>query len=170
MSRAVHATVSSVGSDPVQRTLILLSILSFTTLSHRGTLSSTPSASGMLARSRIACRPCPFVRTLATTARVLPSSAYSSSSAVQGPATSSTPQDVTEGERNALDAALRVDQAGEIAANYIYMGQHFVLGRDRKVGPLIEVSCPASALRLHVVAYCETHGRICGNKRRNIWT
>ncbi|QRW27644.1 ubiquinone biosynthesis monooxygenase COQ7 [Rhizoctonia solani] len=31
-----------------------------------------------------------------------------------------------------LEAALRVDQAGEVAANYIYMGQMAVLGSDRR--------------------------------------
>jgi len=36
-----------------------------------------------------------------------------------------------------LESALRVDQAGEIAANYIYKGQIAVLGRDRQVGSLI---------------------------------
>jgi ubiquinone biosynthesis monooxygenase Coq7 len=33
-----------------------------------------------------------------------------------------------------------VDQAGEIAANWIYRGQFAVLGRDPRVGPLIQVS------------------------------
>jgi len=33
---------------------------------------------------------------------------------------------------------MRVDQAGELAANAIYRGQLFVLGRDPKVGPIIQ--------------------------------
>lgn len=81
-----------------------------------------------------------FFRTLTTATRVLPSSAYTSPGATQDTSTSSTPQDLTQQERNAIDAALRVDQAGEVAANYIYMGQYAVLGRDRKFGPLIGVS------------------------------
>jgi ubiquinone biosynthesis monooxygenase Coq7 len=78
---------------------------------------------------------------------------YSSSSVKQGlassvyveqrpsfsPATHETPSDLTRPEREALEAALRVDQAGEVAANYIYMGQLAVLGRDPRVGPLIQV-------------------------------
>jgi ubiquinone biosynthesis monooxygenase Coq7 len=78
---------------------------------------------------------------------------YSSSSVNQGlassvyvdqrlpfsPATHETPIDLTRPEREALEAALQVDQAGEVAANYIYMGQLAVLGRDPRVGPLIQV-------------------------------
>lgn len=51
-----------------------------------------------------------------------------------------TPSDLTASERNALEGALRVDQAGEIAANYIYQGQMAVLGRDKHLGPLIQAS------------------------------
>jgi 3-demethoxyubiquinol 3-hydroxylase len=79
-------------------------------------------------------------RTLTTAARTLPSSAYTSTSQARDPSTSGTPEDLTGTQRNALDAALRVDQAGEIAANYIYMGQLAVLRRDRVSGPLIQVS------------------------------
>ena len=87
-------------------------------------------------------------RSLTTATRTLPSSAYTAPSTTQCSATSSAPEDITEAERCAVDAALRVDQAGEVAANYIYMGQHAVLGRDRKVGPLIEVrhSIPVSVV------------------------
>ncbi|KAH8829689.1 ubiquinone biosynthesis protein COQ7-domain-containing protein [Flagelloscypha sp. PMI_526] len=52
-------------------------------------------------------------------------------------ATQQTPTDLSANERATLDAALRVDQAGEIAANWIYRGQYFVLGNDVKAGPLI---------------------------------
>ena len=34
---------------------------------------------------------------------------------------------------------VRVDQAGEIGANWIYKGQMAVLGKDKKVGPIIQV-------------------------------
>ena len=74
------------------------------------------------------------------TSRVLPSAAYTNSQGAQHISTSSTPRDITKGQRDALDAALRIDQAGEVAANWIYMGQLAVLGRDRVVGPLIQVS------------------------------
>ncbi|OBZ75436.1 5-demethoxyubiquinone hydroxylase, mitochondrial [Grifola frondosa] len=41
-------------------------------------------------------------------------------------------------QRRVLESALRVDQAGELAANWIYMGQYAVLGRDPVIGPLIQ--------------------------------
>ncbi|GLB35286.1 putative catalyzes the hydroxylation of 2-polyprenyl-3-methyl-6- methoxy-1,4-benzoquinol (DMQH2) during ubiquinone biosynthesis [Lyophyllum shimeji] len=54
------------------------------------------------------------------------------------PAVTTTPQNITAQQREALDSALRVDQAGEVAANWIYKGQLFVLGRDKRAGPLIQ--------------------------------
>lgn len=80
-----------------------------------------------------------LTRTLAGTARQLPSKAYTAASKCSNPATESTPSDLRPTERNFLDSALRVDQAGEIAANYIYQGQMAVLCRDREVGKLIQV-------------------------------
>jgi ubiquinone biosynthesis monooxygenase Coq7 len=68
----------------------------------------------------------------------LASSAYVEQQS-SSPATHETPSDLTRPEREALAAALRVDQAGEVAANYIYMGQMAVLGKDPKVGGLIQV-------------------------------
>jgi demethoxyubiquinone hydroxylase (CLK1/Coq7/Cat5 family) len=40
-----------------------------------------------------------------------------------------------------LEEIVRVDQAGELGANYIYYGQHAVLslGRDTKVTELVQV-------------------------------
>lgn len=57
----------------------------------------------------------------------------------QEPGVSTSP-DISPEQREILDNALRVDQAGEIAANWIYQGQITVLGRDPRVGPLIQVS------------------------------
>lgn len=62
-------------------------------------------------------------------------------------ATNETPSDLTRPERKTLEAALRVDQAGEVAANYIYMGQMAVLGKDPKVGGLIQVRHSVITLR-----------------------
>ncbi|KAJ3519899.1 hypothetical protein NM688_g9236 [Phlebia brevispora] len=79
-------------------------------------------------------------RAFGTAGRVYPSKAYTDASSSGSPTagTSGTPQDLTSEEKRVLDAALRVDQAGEVAANYIYMGQLAVLGRDRVCGPLIQ--------------------------------
>jgi ubiquinone biosynthesis monooxygenase Coq7 len=35
---------------------------------------------------------------------------------------------------------IRIDQAGEIGANYIYKGQMAILGNDKKVGSIIQVN------------------------------
>ncbi|EAU88127.1 COQ7 protein [Coprinopsis cinerea okayama7 len=70
--------------------------------------------------------------------RGLASSAYVDPQRAKEPAVSTTPDDITPEERKTLEAALRVDQAGEIAANWIYRGQYAVLGRDRKTGELIQ--------------------------------
>ncbi|VDC05356.1 unnamed protein product [Peniophora sp. CBMAI 1063] len=68
----------------------------------------------------------------------LASTVYTYPPPIPDASTSSTPQNLTEKQREALDAALRVDQAGEIAANWIYAGQAAVLGRDKRLGGLIE--------------------------------
>ncbi|KZP24829.1 COQ7 protein [Athelia psychrophila] len=66
------------------------------------------------------------------------SSAYTGSFDRNDPSTSTSPVGYTPDQRNILDIALRVDQAGEVAANWIYKGQMAVLGRDAVVGPLIQ--------------------------------
>ncbi|KAJ7172711.1 COQ7 protein [Mycena filopes] len=81
-------------------------------------------------------RPAPLL-TLSRTYSALPSAIYADPSRAKDPAVCTTPT-VTDAQRQQLDSALRVDQAGEIAANYIYMGQMLVLGRDRTMGPLIQ--------------------------------
>ncbi|KAF9355072.1 hypothetical protein BGX34_010684, partial [Mortierella sp. NVP85] len=37
-----------------------------------------------------------------------------------------------------LEEMIRIDQAGELGANWIYRGQYAVLGSDKKVGPLLQ--------------------------------
>ncbi|KAL5511448.1 hypothetical protein ACEPAH_4664 [Sanghuangporus vaninii] len=46
--------------------------------------------------------------------------------------------DLTPFQYACLDRAIRVDQAGEIAANYIYKGQMAVLGKDKALRPIIQ--------------------------------
>ncbi|RXW24218.1 hypothetical protein EST38_g1648 [Candolleomyces aberdarensis] len=79
-----------------------------------------------------------ILRTKPTISRGLASSAYTDSAREQGPAVTSTPSDITPHQRKLLEAALRVDQAGEIAANWIYHGQHAVLSGDKRTGELIQ--------------------------------
>jgi len=62
---------------------------------------------------------------------------YTDPSKALEPAVTSTPE-VNSSQREVLDSALRIDQAGEIAANAIYKGQMAVLGRHPQVGHLIQ--------------------------------
>jgi ubiquinone biosynthesis monooxygenase Coq7 len=71
--------------------------------------------------------------------RNLASAAYTHSQQKGNPAITTTPHNLTPQQREALDSALRVDQAGEVAANWIYKGQLFILGRDPSAGRLIQV-------------------------------
>ncbi|KAG9010080.1 hypothetical protein FRB94_004414 [Tulasnella sp. JGI-2019a] len=64
------------------------------------------------------------------------SAAYTHNAPSEG--TSSTPDNLTTSQRKELQSAIRVDQAGELAANAIYQGQLFVLGGDKEVGPVIQ--------------------------------
>lgn len=73
-------------------------------------------------------------RYYATTA----SKVYSNSSNQPHVAVNTTPQDLSPHHRHFLDSALRVDQAGELAANAIYKGQMTILGRDPEIRPLIQ--------------------------------
>src|SRR5262245_8076675 len=71
---------------------------------------------------------------------LIPSSRYTDPSNSLDPSVSTTPDNISSSQRAALDSALRVDQAGEVAANWIYKGQLFILGRDPIVGSVIQVS------------------------------
>lgn len=104
-----------------------------------------------------------------------PSSKYLDSTQAHHLSVSSSPDDLPPSQRSTLNAALRVDQAGEVAANYIYQGQLAVLRRDRRTAALIQV-CPAANAfedRAHSTRCCYglVHGsiRTCGSKKRNIW-
>ena len=74
------------------------------------------------------------------TQRPTPSSVYLDPARNLDTSTSSTPDDLSPSQRKALEAALRVDQAGEVAANYIYAGQFAVFRRDPATAALIQAS------------------------------
>ncbi|ETW85558.1 hypothetical protein HETIRDRAFT_432275 [Heterobasidion irregulare TC 32-1] len=67
-----------------------------------------------------------------------PSSKYLDSTQAHHLSVSSSPDDLSPSQRSTLNAALRVDQAGEVAANYIYQGQLAVLRRDRRTAAVIQ--------------------------------
>ena len=70
----------------------------------------------------------------------MPSSAYLDRTDGSDASTSSTPGDLSPSQRRLLEAALRVDQAGEVAANYIYEGQLAILRHDSAASALIQAS------------------------------
>ena len=76
--------------------------------------------------------------------RPQPSRAYFDPSMSADPSVTQTPENLTQTQREELQSALRVDQAGEVAANYIYQGQLAVFQGDPRYGPLIQV-CPCLA-------------------------
>ncbi|KAJ7285585.1 COQ7 protein [Mycena rebaudengoi] len=80
----------------------------------------------------------PLSLTLRRAYSSLPSSIYLDPSRANHPSVSTTPEDISHVQRQQLDSALRVDQAGEIAANYIYMGQMFILRGDPSLRPMIQ--------------------------------
>ncbi|CAI2169424.1 14814_t:CDS:2 [Funneliformis geosporum] len=45
---------------------------------------------------------------------------------------------LTPKQKRLIDCMIRIDQAGEIGANYIYKGQLAILGSDKKVSPIIK--------------------------------
>ncbi|EJD53386.1 COQ7 protein [Auricularia subglabra TFB-10046 SS5] len=89
----------------------------------------------------------------------LPSAAYYAPTRRTEPATGSSPTNLSPQQRRALDAAIRVDQAGEVAANWIYMGQHAVLGRDPATGALIQEMWDQEKKHLHVMNELQTQHR-----------
>lgn len=103
--------------------------------------------------SRNAARAARLIRArrMTTDAKTLASSIYFDQTQAKNPAVSTTPTGITEGQRAALDAALRVDQAGEVAANWIYMGQMAVLGRDPETGVLLQVNTMVPAMSYFVL-------------------
>ncbi|KAG0328881.1 ubiquinone biosynthesis monooxygenase Coq7 [Dissophora globulifera] len=69
-------------------------------------------------------------------------SSGSSSSHIDGDSNTTAsnvpPLRLSKEQRAMLEQMIRVDQAGELGANWIYRGQYAVLGSDKKVGPLLQ--------------------------------
>jgi len=71
-------------------------------------------------------------------ARNLPSAKYVAETRVDDESTMATPEYLSPTQREILSSAIRVDQAGEVAANWIYRGQMAILGKDVVAGPVIQ--------------------------------
>ncbi|KAI8595049.1 hypothetical protein EDD21DRAFT_56957 [Dissophora ornata] len=107
-------------------TLIRTALLPTTSILARSTLRTTTRALSSSATSR-----------QATT----PPSPNTNNSGEDNDTTASDvpPLRLSQEQRALLEEMIRVDQAGELGANWIYRGQYAVLGSDKKVGPLLQV-------------------------------
>ena len=71
--------------------------------------------------------------------RVQPSAIYSDPLRRNKLSVTTSPEGLSTKQQRILDSAIRVDQAGEVAANWIYKGQLYVLHGDPIARPLIQV-------------------------------
>jgi len=71
-------------------------------------------------------------------ARIPPSARYVAATRADDESTMGTPEYLSPVQRETLASAIRVDQAGEVAANWIYRGQMTVLGKDAVAGSVIQ--------------------------------
>lgn len=79
----------------------------------------------------------------------LPSAAYTNPARRSELGVSESPG-MTYEQWEVLDQSLRVDQAGEVAANFIYHGQNYILGKDPIAGPLIRVCLIVISPKSHI--------------------
>lgn len=96
----------------------------------------------------------PRLRSFVHTRSPVPSSAYLDRTRGPDVLTSSTPDNLSPSQRRVLEAALRVDQAGEVAANYIYEGQLAALRRDPVASALILASSTLLLVPHHINILC----------------
>jgi len=86
-------------------------------------------------------RACAMTRRCASgMAQTPPSAKYFAGTRVDDESTMDTPEYLSPAQRETLTSAIRVDQAGEVAANWIYRGQMAILGKDAVAGPVIQAS------------------------------
>ncbi|KAJ1653465.1 ubiquinone biosynthesis monooxygenase Coq7 [Dispira simplex] len=76
---------------------------------------------------------------------------------------------LTETQKNMVRSMLRVNQAGEIGANYIYKGQLAVFSRDPKLSPLIKHMWDQEKKHLHVFDRFIGDNRVRPTALRPIW-
>ncbi|KAG0378988.1 ubiquinone biosynthesis monooxygenase Coq7 [Mortierella sp. AD032] len=97
-----------------------------------------------------------------------PSSSSSDSSSSTGTAPV-PPLRLSKEQRELLEEMIRVDQAGELGANWIYRGQYAVLGSDKKVGPLLQHMWDQEKHHLKVFDGIVSQHRVRPTALRPIW-
>ncbi|KAF9191413.1 ubiquinone biosynthesis monooxygenase Coq7 [Haplosporangium sp. Z 767] len=79
------------------------------------------------------------------------------------------PLRLSKEQRELLEEMIRVDQAGELGANWIYRGQYAVLGSDKKVGPLLQHMWDQEKHHLKVFDEIISQYRVRPTALRPIW-
>ncbi|KAF8425911.1 ubiquinone biosynthesis protein COQ7-domain-containing protein [Tirmania nivea] len=79
------------------------------------------------------------------------------------------PRQLTEKERDFLDRALRVNQAGELGANLIYSGQYAVLKHDKRLKPLIRHMWDQEVHHLNTFNHLLAKHRVRPTAMRPLW-
>lgn len=76
---------------------------------------------------------------------------------------------LTDKERAFLEPMIRVDQAGEVGAYYIYKGQIAVLGQDKKIRPILQEMWDQE--KVHLARFDEliAHHRVRPSLLRPVW-
>ncbi|ORZ08824.1 ubiquinone biosynthesis protein Coq7, partial [Lobosporangium transversale] len=72
-------------------------------------------------------------------------------------------------QRALLEEMIRIDQAGELGANWIYRGQYAVLGSDKKVGPLLQHMWDQEKHHLKVFDGIVSQYRVRPTALRPVW-
>ncbi|OLL24756.1 5-demethoxyubiquinone hydroxylase, mitochondrial [Neolecta irregularis DAH-3] len=83
--------------------------------------------------------------------------------------TGQSPQKLSPRDLEILERVIRVDQAGELGANWIYKGQHAILGKDPKVGPVIKEMWDQEVHHLKTFDQLISHHRVRPSALRPVW-
>lgn len=119
--------------------------------------------------------PQPHVAASSSSTSATPSSAFSSSSSTSQrtiDATTSTPPNLTPKQKDLLSRIIRVDQAGELGANWIYRGQKFstsFLKSDTKTAQQIEEMWATEKHHLNVMSLLQSQHRIRPTMLYPVW-
>ncbi|KAF9144414.1 ubiquinone biosynthesis monooxygenase Coq7 [Mortierella sp. GBA39] len=112
----------------------------------------------------------------ATTSTSPPSASsdnHNSTSSTDSPSSTDSapvpPLKLSKEQRELLEEIIRVDQAGELGANWIYRGQYAVLGSDKKVGPLLQHMWDQEKHHLKVFDGIVSQYRVRPTALRPIW-
>ncbi|RCH91199.1 hypothetical protein CU098_003912 [Rhizopus stolonifer] len=76
---------------------------------------------------------------------------------------------LTPEEHKVIEPMIRVDQAGEVGAYYIYKGQIAVLGKDKKLKPILQEMWDQEKLHLAKFDALIGHHRIRPSFLRPVW-